>query len=29
LYKHDTTLIDGVDIPAALGLLTRLPDTVN
>jgi adenosylcobinamide-GDP ribazoletransferase len=25
LYKHDTRLIDGMDLPAALGLLTRLP----
>lgn len=25
LYKHDTALIDRIDLPAALGLLTRLP----
>lgn len=29
MYKHDTRLIDGVDLPAALGLLTRLPMIVD
>ena len=29
MYKHDTPLIDRNDLPAALGLLTRLPITVN
>ncbi|MEO0903463.1 MAG: adenosylcobinamide-GDP ribazoletransferase [Pseudomonadota bacterium] len=29
LYKHDNALIDRVDLPAALGLLTRLPITVD
>jgi adenosylcobinamide-GDP ribazoletransferase len=29
VYKHDTKLIDGMDLPAALGLLTRLPVIVN
>lgn len=29
LYKHDTPLIDPVDLPAALGLLTRLPVVVD
>ena len=29
MYIHDTQLIDRIDLPAALGLLTRLPITVN
>lgn len=29
LYKHDAPLIDPVDLPAALGLLTRLPVIVD
>jgi adenosylcobinamide-GDP ribazoletransferase len=29
LHKHDTRLIDSVDLPAALGLLTRLPVIVD
>lgn len=29
MYKHDTALIDRVDLPAALGLLTRLPVVVD
>ena len=29
LYKHDNALIDRVDLPAALGLLTRLPVVVD
>jgi adenosylcobinamide-GDP ribazoletransferase len=29
LYKHDNALIDRVDLPAALGLLTRLPIAVD
>jgi adenosylcobinamide-GDP ribazoletransferase len=29
LLKHDTALIDRVDLPAALGLLTRLPVVVD
>lgn len=29
LYKHDIALIDRVDLPAALGLLTRLPIIVD
>jgi adenosylcobinamide-GDP ribazoletransferase len=29
LYKHDTRLIEGIDLPAALGLLTRLPVIVD
>jgi len=29
LYKHDTTLISAIDLPAALGLLTRLPIEVE
>ena len=29
MYKHDTALIDRIDIPAALGLLTRLPVIVD
>lgn len=29
MYKHDTALIDPVDLPAALGLLTRLPVIVD
>jgi adenosylcobinamide-GDP ribazoletransferase len=29
LFKHDTALIDRVDLPAALGLLTRLPIIVD
>jgi adenosylcobinamide-GDP ribazoletransferase len=29
LFKHDTALIDRVDLPAALGLLTRLPIVVD
>lgn len=29
MYKHDTALIDRVDLPAALGLLTRLPVIVD
>jgi adenosylcobinamide-GDP ribazoletransferase len=29
LFKHDTALIDRVDLPAALGLLTRLPVVVD
>ena len=29
MYKHDNALIDLVDLPAALGLLTRLPIVVD
>jgi len=29
LYKHDTPLVDRIDLPAALGLLTRLPIVVD
>jgi adenosylcobinamide-GDP ribazoletransferase len=29
LYKHDNSLIAAIDLPAALGLLTRLPVTVD
>ena len=29
MYKHDNALIDRVDLPAALGLLTRLPIAVD
>jgi adenosylcobinamide-GDP ribazoletransferase len=29
LYKHDNALIDRIDLPAALGLLTRLPVVVD
>lgn len=29
MYKHDMRLIDGIDLPAALGLLTRLPVVVD
>lgn len=29
MYKHDTRLIAAIDLPAALGLLTRLPVVVN
>ena len=29
MYKHDTALFHPVDLPAALGLLTRLPIQVN
>ncbi|EBA12744.1 adenosylcobinamide-GDP ribazoletransferase [Roseobacter sp. CCS2] len=29
MYKHDNALIDRVDLPAALGLLTRLPIVVD
>ncbi|MEJ8559910.1 adenosylcobinamide-GDP ribazoletransferase [Yoonia sp. GPGPB17] len=29
MYKHDNALIDRVDLPAALGLLTRLPILVD
>ena len=29
MYKHDTRLIAAIALPAALGLLTRLPDVVN
>lgn len=29
MYKHDNALIDRIDLPAALGLLTRLPIVVD
>ncbi len=29
LYKHDKSLIAAIDLPAALGLLTRLPVAVD
>ena len=29
MYKHDMALIDGVDLPAALGLLSRFPVIVD
>ncbi|MCK0096258.1 adenosylcobinamide-GDP ribazoletransferase [Yoonia sp. F2084L] len=29
MYKHDNALIDRIDLPAALGLLTRLPVVVD
>lgn len=29
MFKHDTALIDRIDLPAALGLLTRLPIGVD